>query len=122
MQNDYFSMLSFQIVFIGFNLNKIHIEKHSENLKGLKINTNIDIPDMEIIDSPFKDKNVVLKATFEFSINYEPKIAEIKIRGITLLAADPKTAKNVINAVILSWDSVFLSLSLIYRSITLLLS
>ncbi len=81
---------------IGFNLKKISAER-KENIKTkVEIKSNIDILDIkkEVIDIS-KDKEV-LSFTFNFAINYEPKIANLAFEGNVLLLVEPAEAKDIL--------------------------
>lgn len=80
---------------VGFNFTKINIEKISDNLKNLKINTNIDITDVKEVKSEiFKNKEVLMEIKFNYSISYEPKIAKILFSGNLMALMDEKKAKQ----------------------------
>lgn len=79
---------------IGFNFTKINIEKMSEKYDGLKINTNIDLIDVRQIKSEvFQNKENLIEIRFNYTINYNPKIAKISFIGNLLTLVDEKTAK-----------------------------
>lgn len=79
---------------IGFNFTRINIEKFLDNYKGLKINTHIDIVNVEQTKSEIiQTKDVILAVKFNYNIDYEPKIAKISFSGNLLFLVDPKTAK-----------------------------
>ena len=83
---------------IGFNLNKISIER-KEPIKGqINIKTNLkitEIKDEKGIPEISKDKTA-LKFDFEFDINYEPKIANIHFAGHVLDLENADDAKNIL--------------------------
>ena len=82
---------------MGFNFNKINVEKFSDNLTELKINTNIDISDInEVKPGSFKTKEILLGIKFNYTINYEPNFAKIEFSGNVLVSLDPKIAKNIL--------------------------
>ncbi len=82
---------------MGFNFSKINVEKFSDNLNELKINTNIDISDInEVKPGSFKTKEILLGIKFNYTINYEPNFAKIEFSGNVLVSLDPKIAKNIL--------------------------
>ena len=71
------------------------MEKFSDNYKGLKINTHIDIVDVKQTKSEIiQTKEVLFEIKFNYNIDYEPKIANISFSGRILFLVDPKTAKS----------------------------
>jgi hypothetical protein len=83
---------------LGFNLTKVSIEKTSGIDNNLKINTKIDIADIsEVKSSFFKIKEEPLGVKFSYEIDYSPDFAKIEIKGVILLAVDPKVAREVLN-------------------------
>ncbi|MHA1659080.1 MAG: hypothetical protein ACTSUT_08175 [Promethearchaeota archaeon] len=82
---------------VGFNFNKINIEKSSDNFKDLKINTNIHISDIkEIQQDLFKSKEEFLGIDFEFTIDYQQDIAKLEFKGKILIAIEQKKAKEIL--------------------------
>jgi len=82
---------------IGFNFNKISIEKKSDKKENLKINTNINIVDIsEIKTDFFNSKEILLGVQFNYTIDYSPNIAKIFFEGNILLSIDPKEAKEIL--------------------------
>ena len=84
---------------IGFNFRKIGVEKTSEVVKDLKINTKIDIADIAEAKADFvKDDEKVLRVKFTYVIEYNPKIANITLEGNIILNADKKEAKEIVDS------------------------
>lgn len=82
---------------IGFNFDKIHIEKFSDNFENLKINTNISVPKITKINSSFfKTKEQLLEVNFSYTIDYDPKIANIELTGNIVLEVEQKLAEDVL--------------------------
>ncbi len=87
---------------IGFNFNKINIEKLNDTVENLKINTKIDVSEIKNIKSDFfKTKEELVEVKFAYSINYDPDFAKIELAGIVLLAVEPKIAKDILK----EWES-----------------
>ncbi len=82
---------------IGLNFTKISIEKFSDKLENLKVNTNIDVLDITSIKADiFKTKEEFIMINFSFSVNYEPNVAKVDISGKMVLELDPKKSKEVL--------------------------
>jgi len=82
---------------IGFNFNKVCIEKLAENLKNLKINSNIDIKNVtKLKQELFHTKEEVMEIKFEYGVDYSPDIAKISLSGNIILLIDSKTSKKFI--------------------------
>ncbi len=84
---------------IGFNFTRISAEKLKESFEidKLKIKTSIDVSEIkEIKTSLLKTKNKVLGIDFTFTINYEPKIAQVDLKGKLFASIEPKTSKEVL--------------------------
>jgi len=82
---------------IGFNFTKISIKKLSNGLKDLKINTNININNIEKASTDIiKIKEDILSLKFEYELDYSPNIAKIEIEGNALLAVDSKISKEIL--------------------------
>ena len=82
---------------VGFNIDKIHVEKLSSNYENLKIATKLDVPDItELKQEMFKSKEELLGIKFSFGLDYEPEIAKIELSGSMILAVDHKVSKEVL--------------------------
>ena len=80
---------------IGFNFDKIYIEKMSNNLKELKINTKIDIKNITSWKQElFYTKEEVIEIKFGYEVDYSPDIAKISLSGNVVLLIDLKAAKK----------------------------
>ncbi|MFA4952664.1 MAG: hypothetical protein WC584_00405 [Candidatus Pacearchaeota archaeon] len=82
---------------LGFNFNKINVERFPEKLGELKINTNIDISDISIVETEaIKSKEELLGIKFNYIINYEPQVAKIEFSGNLLISLDSKITKDLL--------------------------
>ena len=82
---------------VGFNFNKINIEKFSDKIENLKINTDMGISDIiEVKSDFFKTKEELIGFKFTYNINYDPDFAKIELVGDVLLAIESKTAKDIL--------------------------
>lgn len=83
---------------VGFNLQKISIER-KKSLKGqVNIKTNLrftDIKEDRVLPEISKDKTM-LRFEFEFTINYEPEIASVFFSGYVLDIESEEEAKNIL--------------------------
>ncbi len=82
---------------IGFNFTKTSVEKLSENLNNVKVNTNMDIKDISKTESDFLNKTEdLLKLDFTYAVNYDTDIAKIELAGRVFFSLDPQTSKKVL--------------------------
>ena len=82
---------------IGFNFTKLSAERLKETVEDIKINTEMDFPEIKEAKSPFlKIKEELLEAKFEYKVNYEPGLARVVIQGKVLFSVDEKTANEVL--------------------------
>lgn len=82
---------------VGFNFNKISIEKFSERPKDLKINTKMDISEIKNVKSDIlKTKEEILTVSFSYVIDYEPSFVKINFEGKVIIAVESKKAKGII--------------------------
>lgn len=83
--------------FIGFNFNKISVERLQPIKSGLKIQTSVDIKEIKETKADFfNPKESLLEITFSYSIKYEPQAAELDFSGLILISTDPKEAKDIL--------------------------
>lgn len=81
----------------GFNFTKISVEKISDKIENLKINTSIDISEIgEVKSEIFKLKEQMVAVSFKHSLNYEPDIAKIEFSGTLILGVESRLAREVI--------------------------
>jgi hypothetical protein len=82
---------------IGFNFNKISIEKFSDNFENLKIDTKIDILKIKEVKSNFlKPEEKLIVVEFTYIINYNPEITKIEFSGNILLTDKLKIIKDIL--------------------------
>ena len=82
---------------IGFNFDKINIEKLSNKIGKLEVKTNIDISEIKEV----KSENTLMKedfigVQFAFNVNYEPDFVKINLSGNVLFAVESKLSKNIL--------------------------
>lgn len=82
---------------LGFNFDKISVEKLKDKTENLNIKTNIDVSEIKKIDSSLlKTDDELFQAKFSYSVKYEPGFADIEIKGTATLSVDEKQAKEVV--------------------------
>jgi len=84
---------------VGFNFKKINIERLSDGIAdgGIKINTNIDIPEIVEADPKgFPTKDKILGIKFSFTVNYEPDFAKVSLEGGLLFAGKEEKTKEIL--------------------------
>ncbi len=83
---------------IGFNFNRINVEKNEAEKGKVNISNNVAIKNIEQKGiSLGKDKQDALKFTFEFSSKYEPKLGAITLGGDVLYLTDSKKSKEILD-------------------------
>jgi len=82
---------------IGFNLNKISIEKKEAFEGQLKINQNIDIKELIEDEIPISTEKP-LKITFNFIINYDPNLAKIEFEGNIIIIPEKEQLKRFLES------------------------
>lgn len=81
--------------FIGFSFRKISVEKTSDSLKGVKLNTKINISSIEPVKAKTKEDEEIIRINFIYLIDYTPDIAKIELQGNVLLIANKKEIKSI---------------------------
>ena len=82
---------------VGFNYNKINIERISDSFKNLKVNTHLDIEDIKKLEVDFlHNDEEILGLKFKYLINYEPSIAKIEFEGNILITISPEKSKEIL--------------------------
>ncbi len=81
---------------VGFNFDKISVEKMNPIRGKVQVKNDMSIKDVEKQELILgRKKEDVLKFTFEFSSKYEPKIGLISIRGHILFMEEPAEVKKI---------------------------
>ncbi|MBA7685003.1 hypothetical protein ES703_93416 [subsurface metagenome] len=81
----------------GFNFNKINAERLSDRIENLKINTKIDVSEINAVKSDFlKTKEELIGVKFKYNIDYDPDFAKIELAGNILLAVESKMARGIL--------------------------
>jgi len=80
---------------LGMNITKISGERKNIIKGKIDVKQNIDIKDIEKQDIAISDKPG-LKVEFEYSIKYEPKVADVEIKGSILVLDDKNESKDIL--------------------------
>ena len=84
---------------VGFNFNKVNVERKEAAKGKINISNNVAIKDIEQKELPFgKEKQNALKFTFEFTSKYEPEIGAIVLGGDVLFVDDAKKIKEILDS------------------------
>jgi len=87
--------------FIGFNFNKILIERINKKSIGEKISTKLDISSIEKIPNTLNSDEAILNVEFSYIIDYNPEVARIELRGNVLF----NDSNDNINTMITKWEN-----------------
>ena len=83
---------------VGLAFNKITIEKFGPVKGKISVNNNVVLKDIEKTDlSIGAGKQGALKFHFEFTANYEPKLANITIIGFLTFFEKPEQVKVIVD-------------------------
>jgi hypothetical protein len=86
---------------VGFNFKKIQVERLALNLGKLSIKNNVSIVDVsetELAIGTIKQK--AIRFSFEFKVDYEPKVGAMLFAGEILYVSDPKKDEETLK----SWN------------------
>lgn len=84
---------------VGFNFDKILVEKTNPIKGKVQVKNNMAIKDVEKQELIFgKKKDEVLKFSFEFSSKYDPNIGLISIKGHILFLQEPAEIKKIMSS------------------------
>jgi hypothetical protein len=81
---------------VGFNFDKMSIERKDEIKGKVNIKSNIDILEFKKSDVSLDPNKETIKITFTFFIIYEPDFAKVEFKGHVLILEDPKVAKKLL--------------------------
>jgi len=82
---------------VGFNFNKISIEKIGEINKNLKINTSMDISSIEKIENTLlRNVEGLINVVFNYKVDYEPDFAKIEFKGSMILSLEENQVKTIL--------------------------
>jgi hypothetical protein len=84
---------------IGFNFNKLKVEKKSQPTWPIKTRNDFNIVKIDTVEVPLSgQKSDVLSFEFEYSVDYDPKAANILIGGQILYSEEPKKIKEIMSS------------------------
>jgi hypothetical protein len=82
---------------LGFNFDKIHVEKLKSQYQDLKVSTKMDLMEItELKPEMFKTKEELLNIKFSFSLDYSPEVAKIEFTGTIVISVDSRLSKEVL--------------------------
>ena len=82
---------------VGFNFKKLEAERKESKKGKLKIDSNIDIEEIEEQEFSLDKDKKALRFIFNFSINYKPGIATITLNGYLIAVFSKENAKKIQN-------------------------
>lgn len=81
---------------VGIQFNKIVVEKFNPVKGKVQVNNNVILKDVEKMDLQLGgSKQAGLKFLFEFTANYEPKIANMTLNGALTFFEKPEKVKEI---------------------------
>jgi len=81
---------------IGFNFNKLNIERKKPLVQGMKVAYDLDISNVNDEEFPLANKDQgVLTMEFDYSVKYNPDIAEVLMSGTVNYMLPKEEAKKV---------------------------
>jgi len=82
---------------IGFNFQKVSIERFGDQTDNLKTNTKVDISSVDTLKSDIiKTREDLIKVDFVYSVFYEPEFAKIELKGNVIIAVEPRLARDIL--------------------------
>lgn len=82
---------------VGFNFNKMSVERTSSSYEKLSVKTNIDISEIKNVKQDlFKTDEEFIGVKFSFKLDYDPDIAKLEFAGDIVFSMDSKIAEEVI--------------------------
>ncbi|MBT4334582.1 hypothetical protein HOD61_02075 [archaeon] len=81
---------------IGFNFDRIIVEKLGKIQKGMKVKNNLTIKGLTKEEISVGDSNDVVKLDFDFSVSYEPSIGNISLQGHLMFMEEKKKIEELI--------------------------
>lgn len=84
-----------EIKLLGFNFNKLSVEKSSYPEGKIEVNANIDIESIEKQKLELI-KDEALSINFLFTVSYK-ELGKVEIKGTMVLAIDPKLLKETLS-------------------------
>ncbi len=79
----------------GFNFLKIKSERKKPKKGQIKVETNLDIFNIEKETLEIGKQEIPFRVEFEYSIKYTPNVADVELGGQVLILTDKKEAKEI---------------------------
>ncbi len=86
---------------VGFAITKISGERKKESFDKLNIKSNLEISDIKEDKINVGKEQNVLKISFNFTVNYEPDVANLGLSGYIYYLEEDKKMKEILN----NWKS-----------------
>ena len=81
---------------VGFNFEKIVVEKKNKITEKLNIKNDLAIVGLEQEKLNISGSDDIIKFNFKFSVDYEPKVGEILLEGNVLYMDEESKAKEIL--------------------------
>ncbi|MBS3172577.1 hypothetical protein J4438_03285 [Candidatus Woesearchaeota archaeon] len=81
---------------VGFNFEKIMVERKNKITGKLDIKNNLTITNVEKEKLNITNSEDILKFNFNYTVNYQPEVGQININGHLLLMESPKQIKDIL--------------------------
>ena len=81
---------------IGFTLTKITIERKNDIKGKWKVSSKIDVKEIKEEKIKLTEGKEVARADFEYTITFEPELAEIYFKGFVLVMGEPAEIKEIL--------------------------
>lgn len=82
---------------IGFNFEKIMIEKKNKIAGKLNIKNNLTITNLEQEKINITGSEEVIKFNFKYTVEYDPKVGQILLEGNVLFMEEKKKVKEILD-------------------------
>ncbi|MFH1182066.1 MAG: hypothetical protein V1702_03860 [Candidatus Woesearchaeota archaeon] len=84
---------------VGFSFKKILVERSSVQMGKLSIKNNVSLveaAEAELVLGATRQKGI--KFSFEFTVNYEPKVGQMAFNGEILYISEPKKDEEILKS------------------------
>ena len=82
---------------VGFNFTKILIEKNEVQGKEIKVNSGINLKQIEKYKGSTKSKENFLSIDWNYEVNYSEDLAKINFEGSVIVSLEEKKQKEVLS-------------------------
>ncbi|MDD3175557.1 MAG: hypothetical protein PHU51_03700 [Candidatus Nanoarchaeia archaeon] len=80
---------------LSFNFTKINVERKNKISKELKINTKMGLKDVKSTSVTAGSKQKAFVISFNYGVEYEPKVGSMDLEGELVYLADEKLSKEI---------------------------